>query len=237
MSDEFPRPYSEDPPPAEPLSGFRLLQARPLAVLGTVLLTAAVLGADAWAWLNTPALSPDDSIVWRVARSFVTELPGLVPLIMIAILGGRRVRPPQALALWGAAAVIPIVDTELVNYLWAGVFHSADGGSLRYVSEMIGFVTLFASGLLARWLLPLPGRPAMGKGRDLLVLALASLLLTVTDLSGLFTTGMPIWVAVAASVSVWSVLLVGWSVAALVTSARKVSEWPGEPAELGRQDP
>jgi hypothetical protein len=235
MNDEFPRPYSEEPSPAETLSGVRLLRTRPLAVLGTVLLTAAVSGAHLWVWFNVPASSPDEPMLWRIGRSFITELPALVPLIVIAALGGRRLRPLPVLALWGAAAVIAIVDSELVNFIWTFVFFDFGAGSMEFVSEATGFVSLLVIGLLARWLLPLPGRPA-ATGRDVLVLLVASLLLVLVDLPGRFTDGLPIWATVATSVSLWSFLVVGWSVAALVTSRQKASEWSGNPAELGLQD-
>jgi hypothetical protein len=243
MSDEFPRPYAEEPPPPEPLSGFRLLRARPGAVVATVVLTGALMAAQWWAWMNVlPPSNPMESLIVRVGRSFLDELPGVVPLIMIAALSRRRVRPLQVLALWGIIAVLAVASSELTDAVWIRIdpgFSIADPGVdyLTYVANTIGAIVLILTGLAARVLLPAPGRPALRSGRDILVLVVASILLSVVSFQSLEVLDLPMMAMLALVIAVWSLVNVVWAIAVLVTSARPVSGWAGHPAELQRQDP
>ncbi|GGN78781.1 hypothetical protein GCM10010112_52900 [Actinoplanes lobatus] len=242
----------------EGLSGIRLLRARPWGIALAVLLTSAASLAYMWAWLSLflgfgpmPSFDPGEALTRWLVVPIAAEIPQTLALIVIAVLSRRRVTVGRALLLWIVAALVSTVKNMLDAGLEFAVGVQLGFDPLVVVAIAGDLVVLIGVGLLARWLLPAPGFPAVRPGRELTVLIVASF--AVTALSTVsFTVTMLIadsFVATAstaptayvlgqaASAVLWAVFTVGWAVAALVTSAPERSEWSGEPAELGFQDP
>jgi hypothetical protein len=235
MNDEFPRPYAEEPLPAEPLSGLRLLRARPAAIAATVLLNVVLTVAFVWAENHLiPESVLEDTIAGQVGSLLVELLPTIVPLVVIAWLSGRRVTVGRVLVLWFVAAVLAAANLVAVVSYWRSLDDFSGFETSRYVFLALWIVDSILAGLAGRLCLPSPGRPAV-RGQDMLVLVLASIAVNLVMMIGLSAEG---WLASDLVGGVlWGVLAVGWSVAALVTSRRRVSPWAGDPAELVRQDP
>ncbi|MBW6432897.1 hypothetical protein KZ829_03970 [Actinoplanes hulinensis] len=239
----------------EGLSGVRLLRARPWGIALAVLLTSAAALAYTWAWLSLipgfgpmPSFDPGEALTRWVVVPIVAEIPEMVALISIAVLSRRRVTVGRALLLWILAALVSTVK----NMLDAGLeFAVGEVGfdPLLVVAIAGDLVVLIGVGLLARWLLPVPGFPAVRPGRDLTALIVASFLmmalievfsvmtmLTANSFATEASVSTVIMLRLSVSAVLSAVLTVGWAVAALVTSAPERSEWSGEPAELGFQD-
>jgi hypothetical protein len=241
MNDEFPRPYAEEPPAVEPLSGFRLLRARPWAVLATLALTVGLTWAWAWAWMNlVPAygpieLYPSTGLISRLTREVLLPLVGslaiVVPLVVIAALARRRVTVGRVLGLWAASTLLAVGESKLVEGVIYALQLRADGGWTEYLFDGIAIVGMVLLGVLARWVLPLPGHPVIRSNAEVLALLVGSVLVTVIELPR--SIEWNVWTASVLS----GFLIVLWSVAALVTSRPKASEWSGDPVELQRQDP
>jgi hypothetical protein len=244
MSDEFPRPYANEPSPvAEPLSGFRLLRVRPWAVLATVVLTTALLVTHWWRWsYSILPYSRTDPLIVQVGHTLLDELTMAVPLIVIAALSRRRVRLLQVLALWGIIGALAMVSSELNSMVWDDIapeygVRVTGVDVVTYLNNTITTIELFLTGLAARFLLPAPGHRAMQSGRGLLALAVASILWSMVTLGWMVTLKLSVWETAALASAEWAALTVAWSIAALVTSPRVVPEWTGYPVELQRQDP
>ncbi|GIE28020.1 hypothetical protein Ait01nite_010650 [Actinoplanes italicus] len=244
MNDEFPRPYADEPSPvAESLSGFRLLRVRPWAVLATVVLTTALLAAEWWRWMNSfLPYDPTDPLIVEVGHTLLDELPLAVPLVVIAALSRRRVRPLQVLALVGVMGALAMVSLELTDVVWDDIgpeygVRVTGVDVTTYLVNAINAIVLILIGLAARFLLPAPGHRAMRSGRGMLALVVASVLWSVVTLQWMEPLRLSLWETAALASAMWATLTVVWSIAALVTSPRAVSEWTGDPAELQRQDP
>ncbi|MDI6103878.1 hypothetical protein QLQ12_35215 [Actinoplanes sp. NEAU-A12] len=233
MSDEFPRPYAEEPPAPGSLSGLRLLRARPWALAATVLLTFLLVVAYP---LLVLSLMRSGRYEWEVAPYLLypifTALPMVVPLTVVAVLARRRVTLARALGLLVVAMVLTIAPSMLISSLPPTIF----GGGVEWLPfllwPVIELLTLIVIGSLGATLFP----PVAGR-KDLGALVLTSVAVTALSVG-------QSWLRVpgAEPVSVtWSlaqaVLAVCWSIGALVTSPPAALAWAHDPAELGRQDP
>ncbi|BEL11069.1 hypothetical protein Q0Z83_092600 [Actinoplanes sichuanensis] len=232
MSDEFPRPYAEEPPAAEPVSGFRLVRTRPWAVAVAVLITflATVsypLAVNAMSEPSNVGFGPDS---WLLMVA-IGALPAVVSLTIVGVLADRRVTVGRALGLLVLSIGLSFVEAFLIRALSFTLLVNA-GLSLELLSPVIHALTLLTHGLLGILLFP----PVAGRNdfRGLVAASLAVPLLTVAEswLQGPTTDPVPLgWELVDA------VLRVGWAIAVLITFRPATPAWAVTPADLGRQDP
>jgi hypothetical protein len=232
MSDEFPRPYAEDPPAPEPVSGLRLVRARPWGVAAAVLITFVV--TVAYPLTVNALMTPSDydfgPVSWALMVAIGT-LPEVVSLTIVAVLASRRVTVGRALGLLVASIGLVFAQSFLIRALPFSALLDA-GLSLDVLSPAVHVLTLLAHGLLGIVLFP----PVAGRS-NLWGLVAASVAVPVLDAA--------LSAARAASIDSvllgWSVvdaaLLVGWAIAVLVTSRSPAPAWVGTPSDLGRQDP
>lgn len=219
------------------LSGARLVRARPWALAGTVLLVAGLTLSYTWAWMNLlpgygpiPSSDPVEILNRWLLLPLLKVLPLVVPLTAVAVLSGRRVTAGRLLLLCAAAAFLESTENALLTGLSFAIPAGLGFEWVGPVAKAAGIVVLILTGLLGRGLMSMPGFPAVRGYRELLVLVLASVLVSLVTVPWQYELGL--W---AAGV-VWALLIVGWAVAALVTSVPERSEWSGDPAELGPQD-
>ncbi|MEU4160350.1 hypothetical protein [Actinoplanes sp. NPDC026670] len=232
MSDEFPRPYAEEPPAPEPVSGLRLVRTRPWGVAAAVLITFVVTVAYPLT-VNALMTSPDYDFgpAFWAAGVTIDALPEVVSLTIVAALAGRRVTVGRALGFLVASIGLVFAQSLLFTALPFSTLLEA-GLPLEVLSPVIHALTLLAHGLLGIVLFP----PVSGRS-NLWGLVVASVAVAVLNAVELWTPvpvidALPLgWPAVDA------VLLVGWAIAVLVTSPSAAPAWVATPSDLGRQDP
>jgi hypothetical protein len=212
-------------PVAEPLAGVRLVRGRPWALAATVLAVFLLqIGPTTfWSVLLDRAMETGGlllSLVQPLGLALL-ELPTVGALTVVAVLSGRRVTVGRVLALWVLSVLVWLAA------LLVGGVAGGTGGWLVLVAVLAQAVKLVVLGLLAGGLFP----AAAGGERGPVALLAASVALPVFLLA---VARVPIpWVPMVLGAAG----IVGWSVAALVTS-RPVAESPARtPAEQGRQDP
>ncbi|GIF40479.1 hypothetical protein [Actinoplanes xinjiangensis] len=211
-------------PVAEPLAGVRLVRGRPWALAATVLAVFLLqIGPTTfWSVLLDRAMETGGlllSLVQPLGLALL-ELPTVGALTVVAVLSGRRVTVGRVLALWVLSVLVWLAA------LLVGGVAGGTGGWLVLVAVLAQAVKLVVLGLLAGGLFP-----AAGGERGPVALLAASVALPVFLLA---VARVPIpWVPMVLGAAG----IVGWSVAALVTS-RPGAESPARtPAEQGRQDP
>ncbi|GIE79989.1 hypothetical protein Aph02nite_59390 [Actinoplanes philippinensis] len=212
-------------PAAEPLSGLRLVRARPWALAATVPLVFAIQLAPAFllpALIGAPA--PGGNPLRTLLQPLfvlIAELPSVVALTVVAVLAGRWVRAGRVLLLAVLGGCL-----WFVSVLVAGAAGSGDEASNTVVSFLVLAVKSILLGLAAGALFP-----AAGSGRRSGWLPAGSVALPLLT----WVVGrIPIpWLPQVLAAA----LVVGWAVAALVTSRPVPPETAATPAELGLQDP
>jgi hypothetical protein len=236
VTDEFPRPYAQEPPAAESLSGLRLLRARPWAVAAAVLLTGAVLAAyplaarallDSYVFNNEPVFF----FVLMPAFAAIGAVPTVVPLTLVAVLMRRRVTAGRALGLLAASAIVVGTHGVVLQLVARDVV--ADGElPMRALSAGLDLMVLLVVGLLGVTIYP----PVTGRD-DIRALVLGSVAMALIS-------AVQSWAGVPGpDPAVWSWVVVGaftgvgWAIAVLVTSRPAAPAWAVTPAEQGRQDP
>lgn len=235
MSDEFPRPYAEEPPVPESLSGLRLVRAHPWSVAATVVVTALLMTIHPLmlrAAIDSDAFY-DDLVLLRRVLPLLAVLPTVVPLTAVALLARRRVTVLRVAALLVASVLVAMAVDAVYDLLPVSL--TLGGGVWSWlVPAGYSVVTLLSLGLLAAVLYPAATRS------DLRLLVLASVAVTMlypfTILIDQPGSEPDPWTWVVAF-GVDAVVGVAWAIAALVTSRPAAPAWVGTPAELGRQDP
>jgi hypothetical protein len=233
VTDHLPRPYADEPPAPEPPSGLGLLRARPGAIAATVLLTLFLMVAFP---LLTGALVGSGGYRWQPAFWLVYPAVGalgtVVPLTVIAVLARRRVTVGRFLGLLALWVLLLSAQSLLVWTVPAFVVTGDDLLLRTVIRPASEALMLLALGSLAAALFP-----AVTGRTDFRVMLLASVVAAALSAVRSWASVPGPDAAPLGWAVVGAVIVVGWAIAALVTSRPAVVAHLGDPAEQARQDP
>ncbi|HWS34513.1 MAG TPA: hypothetical protein VN408_17460 [Actinoplanes sp.] len=177
----------------------------------------SVLGPGSWAGVFLGIL------VFPVLSALVK----VVPLTIVAVLAGRRVTPLRVLGLLASSIVVMAVQTGLGT---VGLHGQSWFQTLTaFVLEVSMMIVL---GALAAALYP----PAAGRADRWVPVLAAVAVVVLSDVQSWVSDPGPDPVPHGGAL-VRAVVLVGWSIAVLVTSSQVARETAVQAADQGRQDP